>query len=464
MSTTAQPLPSRQSPAWGVRRVVTLVCGSLFALLALGLVTAGIVLGLAHATARDATGFYTSPTERFTTSGFALTSEGMQIGDVRGDGAGWTLDTLDAKVRVRASVPDGRPVFVGIAPKAEVDRYLARSAHTVVSDVSAAPFTYRSGQRGGPTPPAMPATQNFWAATASGSGTQSVTWRPSGGRWAVVVMNADAGRSVTADVSVGASTDLVLPLGLLLLICGALSLAVASGLIWVAVRAPSDPGSGTTALPTGPAAASSVKGYPLYFKGRLDEPLSRGLWLVKWLLALPHWIVLAFLWIAYAVLTLIALVAILLTGRYPRALFDFNVGVLRWTWRVVHYALTLGTDRYPPFTLAPADYPAELDVPYPERLSRGKAFFKPWLLSIPHWLVVAFLLGWWSAPWADGQAGGPPGLIAVLAIIGGVVLLFRGRYPRDVFELVVAMCRWVARLAVYAGLMRDEYPPFRLDR
>ena len=126
MSTTAQPLPSRQSPSWGAGRVVSLVCGSLFALLALGLVTAGIVLVLAHATARDSTGFYTSPTERFTTSGFALTSEGMQIGDVRGDGAGWALDALDATVRVRASAPDGRPVFVGIAPKADVDRYLAR--------------------------------------------------------------------------------------------------------------------------------------------------------------------------------------------------------------------------------------------------------------------------------------------------------------------------------------------------
>jgi hypothetical protein len=292
-TTTAQPSPSRQSPVWGAGRVVALVCGSVLALVALGLVTAGIALVLAHATARDATGFYTSPSERFTTSGFALTSEGMQIGDVRGEGAGWALDALDATVRVRASAPDGRPVFVGIAPKVDVDRYLARSAHAVVSDVSAAPFTYRSVQRGGPTPPALPATQTLWAVTASGSGTQSVTWRPRGGRWAVVVMNADAGRTVSADVSVGARTHLVLPVGLLLLAFGAVSLAVASGLIWIAVRAPSGPGTGAGAAAGSAAAASSTgKGYPLYFKGRLDEPLSRGLWLVKWLLALPHWIVL----------------------------------------------------------------------------------------------------------------------------------------------------------------------------
>jgi hypothetical protein len=165
-------------------------------------------------------------------------------------------------------------------------------------------------------------------------------------------------------------------------------------------------------------------------------------------------------WIAHHVLTLVALVAILFTGRYPRALFDFNVGVMRWTWRVVAYACTFVTDRYPPFTLARTEYPAELDVPYPERLSRGKAFFKPWLLSLPHWLVVAAFLGWWNADWYGLSL---PGLLPLVALIGGVALLFTGRYPRDVFRLVIGMARWVARLGVYAGLMRDEYPPFRLE-
>jgi len=205
--------------------------------------------------------------------------------------------------------------------------------------------------------------------------------------------------------------------------------------------------------------------YPVTLEGSLDEPLSRWRWLVKWLLALPHWFCLVFLWAGFVLSAFAAFWVLLFTGRYPRRLFDYNVGVLRWTWRVSFYATdAIGTDRYPPFTLAPADYPAELDVPYPERLSRAKAFFKPWLLSLPHWLVVGFFLGWWSAPWADGQPGGPPGLLPVLAVIGAAVLLFRGRYPRDVFALVVGMARWVARVAVYAGLMRDEYPPFRLDK
>jgi hypothetical protein len=84
-----------------------------------------------------------------------------------------------------------------------------------------------------------------------------------------------------------------------------------------------------------------------------SRELNRWLPLVKWLLAVPHYVVLAFLYVAVIVVVVIAWFAILFTGRYPRGLFDFVEGVIRWHNRVVGYAFLLVTDRYPPFSLAP---------------------------------------------------------------------------------------------------------------
>src|SRR3954452_7727208 len=135
--------------------------------------------------------------------------------------------------------------------------------------------------------------------------------------------------------------------------------------------------------------------YPLALTGELSPRLSRGLWLVKWLLALPPFIVLFFLWIAFVVFSVVAFFAILFTGRYPRGLFDFNLGVLRWSWRVSYYGYSaLATDRYPPFSLAEQpDYPATLDIAYPQRLSRGLVLVKWWLLALPHYLLLGLLVG-----------------------------------------------------------------------
>lgn len=208
-------------------------------------------------------------------------------------------------------------------------------------------------------------------------------------------------------------------------------------------------------MAAGPVSQDSVPRYPVTVEGELAGSLSRWLWLVKWILVIPHLIVLVFLWLAFMVITIIAFFAILFTGRYPRGMFDFNVGVLRWTWRVGFYSYsTLATDQYPPFSLEPRDYPATLEVEYPEKLSRGLVLIKWWLLALPQYLVLAFFQG------GPGFRFG--GLQLVLVLFAGVALLFTGRYPRDLFELALGIARWSLRVLAYTALMRDEYPPFRL--
>jgi hypothetical protein len=211
--------------------------------------------------------------------------------------------------------------------------------------------------------------------------------------------------------------------------------------------------------------------------------------------------VLALLWIAFVVTTVVAWFAILFTGRYPRALFFFNVGVLRWNWRVAFYGYSaLGTDRYPPFTLAVTDYPADFTIEYPQRLSRGLVLVKSWLLALPHLLLIAAITGggmyreavggpsgWWGdrgdwderggwfdgGSWDDDGAWGAgsenwtsPGFTVwgILIVVVGVILLVTARYPRALFDLLIGLNRWGYRVAAYAGLFRDEYPPFRLDQ
>ncbi len=212
--------------------------------------------------------------------------------------------------------------------------------------------------------------------------------------------------------------------------------------------------------------------YPVRVDAAVLPSASRGLWLIKWLLLIPHLVVLVFLWLAFLAVSVVAFVAILVTGRYPRALFDFNVGVLRWTWRVDYYGYgALGTDRYPPFTLADvADYPAHLDVAYPERLSRGLVLVKWWLLAIPHYVVLSIMVGGGlfagsrATSDSDGNGWGGAGLVTLLVLIAGIVLLFTARYPKPLYDLVVGIDRWSLRVAAYAGLMTDRYPPFRLDQ
>ena len=213
-------------------------------------------------------------------------------------------------------------------------------------------------------------------------------------------------------------------------------------------------------LPVDAIASDSIHSSPVRLEGTLDPALSRGLWIIKWLLAIPHYLVLIPLCVALLVVTVAAGFAILFTGRYPAALFRFSVGVFRWGWRVGFYGYSAaGTDRYPPFTLAPANYPATLEVAYPTRLSNWQVLVKPWLLALPHLVIVAALTGeYWGDP-----AGGVS-LLGVLVLVALVILLFTGVYRAGIFDLTLGINRWVYRVMAYIALMTDTYPPFRLDQ
>ncbi|MFM6847728.1 MAG: DUF4389 domain-containing protein [Terrabacter sp.] len=499
MSGTSSPPPVRASHPTRPH-LAALVIGCLLLLPGLGLLLGGAGLGITYAVARDSAGYFSGSLPSLRSATPAITAEDVAVRTGQ-DVPAWAFDRLGIDVRLTARSTDpGKAVFIGIGDAQRVDAYLRGVAHDEVIDITD-PFA--RGQRAavlrsvpGGSSVAPPSSQTFWAATADGNGQQELTWHVSDGRWAVVLMNADASPGVDLAVTMGVRADVLIPLALVMLGVGLVLTGLAVALIIrgstgtragagydvVAPGAPGNvpvtpaPGSAAYAVggpsvsapPTWGAHARAIS--PVRLDARLDEPLSRWLWLLKWLLVIPHFIVLAFLWVAFWVVTVIAFFAILVTGQYPRGLFEFNLGVLRWSWRVSYYANgAFGTDRYPPFSLGvEPDYPATLDIAYPERLSRGLVLVKWWLLAIPHYIIVGLIVGggWaWNRARDDGahlESFGW-GLLSLLVLVAGLSLLFADRYPRALFDLVIGLNRWVYRVAAYAALMTDVYPPFQLD-
>lgn len=194
--------------------------------------------------------------------------------------------------------------------------------------------------------------------------------------------------------------------------------------------------------------ASSEASYPVSFDVEYPDHLSRLLIFFKWLLVIPSFIVLYVLSLAFMVTTFVSWFAILITGRYPRGLFNFATGVFRWSSRMEAYVYLL-RDEYPPFRLSDSagqSYPVSFEVEYPDHLSRLLIFVK-WLLAIPHFIVLYVLSI----------------VISVTTFVSWFAILFTGHYPRGLFDLSVGYIRWNMRVSAYLLYLRDEYPPFRLS-
>ena len=314
-----------------VGRIVMIVVGALLALLGFGLLAGSTVGVLAYATQRS-DGYFRTGEVRLATATYAITSDRVDLESDPGD-ADWLIDR-GALGSVRLSIDPGEsgtPVFAGIGPSAAVAAYLAGVSHDVIRDFELSPDRVLYRRVPGEATPTAPEDQPFWVAQVTAVQADELTWEVDSGDWTVVLMNADASRGVDVDARMGIKVDWLLPaligiaaLGLVLLAGGAVLVIVGSRGEARAVGpvpappaawpAPAAPGTAATAAAKVSAAAEP---YPLVLTGRLDPALSRGLWLVKWLLAIPHYVVLVFLWIAVAILSVIAFFAILFTRPLP---------------------------------------------------------------------------------------------------------------------------------------------------
>lgn len=193
----------------------------------------------------------------------------------------------------------------------------------------------------------------------------------------------------------------------------------------------------------GPAAAGAEGAYPVRVEAQRQDEYNRWLPLVKWLLALPHYLVLVVLGIGVLFVHVIAFFAVLFTGSYPRGLWNYVVGVIRWGWRVGAYVLLL-TDEYPPFSLdEEPGYPATFEADYPEHTDRWRPLVQ-WLLIIPYYFVATILVY----------------VAEVVAFIAVFVILFTRNLPEGMFRLILNPFRWSLRAQAYGYFLVTRYPPF----
>ncbi len=214
-------------------RIVSLVAASVLGLVSLGLLALGGGLLWADSE-KDDGGYLSTGRDPFTTETYALATENL---DIDATGAGWLIDEdRYGKVRLRAESRDGKPVFLGIARTRDAERYLRDVRHDLLTDLEYDPFQAQYREIGGSGSPGAPGAERFWAASARGSGTQTLTWDVEHGDWSAVVMNADASRGVDVELSAGAEVPFLEPAGWGALIAGLIAISFSAVLAFLGLR------------------------------------------------------------------------------------------------------------------------------------------------------------------------------------------------------------------------------------
>ncbi len=233
-------------------KIVAIVFGVLLALLGLVLIVPGAFLAWAYGTQRDSSGYFETSSRMVSTTGYALDAPNVNV--EIGTGVLRARSGSVAAVRIRAVSTKSSPLFVGVGPADLVAQYLNGVAHDDLTNFGwgSTSVNYRHVQ--GQAPKAPPGDQAFWVARAQGSGLQTLDWSVEDGTWTAVIMNADGSAPVTADITLGARLDVLLPIAIGLLVGGVLIGALGAVLITLGVRhlghpRPRYPGRGPSATP-----------------------------------------------------------------------------------------------------------------------------------------------------------------------------------------------------------------------
>ena len=209
-TTSEAPPPAAPAPppTSSGGRTAGIIGSSLLGLVGLLLLIGGLALIAVHAFARDDDGFYSTSDEQLRSAGFALATDEVDFG---GGVGGLGAEDVSATLRIDATSADGRPLFVGIGPSADVDNYLDGVAYSEVTDFGDGGPDYSQHPGGRPAGP--PGSENFWVAQSQGAGQQRVDWDVGSGSYTAVAMNAAAGRGVDLDVDIGAKISWLIWVG-----------------------------------------------------------------------------------------------------------------------------------------------------------------------------------------------------------------------------------------------------------